>query len=61
MKVNLLKAISQKTYKNSKGQDVPYVNFYIQAENGTRIQIKAAFDRDYPALKALADAVVPGI
>ena len=45
MNIKLVKKQSKNTYKNSKGKEVHYYNYFLVLENGTAIQIKCAFPK----------------
>ena len=55
--IKLIKKQGKKTYKNKEGQDCHFYNYYLQLENGKRIQIKAAFDEDFVILDAICEYV----
>lgn len=51
--ITIVKRQSKKTYKNKDGKERHFYNYYIQLENGKRVQIKAAFDKDYVVLDSV--------
>lgn len=53
--MKLVKKQSKQTYKNKEGKEVHYYNFFIQLENGKRIQIKPAFKDDARSLDVLSE------
>lgn len=53
--IKIIKRQSKKTYKNDKGKERHFYNYFIQLENGKRIQVKAAFDKDYVVLDAICE------
>lgn len=53
--VKVIKKQSKQTYENKEGKKVHYYNYFLQAENGKRIQIKPAFKDDAKALDVLAE------
>lgn len=55
--MKIIKIKSKNTYKNKHGKECHYYNFAIQLENGKRIAIKPAFDRDYLALNVICEGV----
>lgn len=53
--MTLIKKQSKKTYKSEKtGKDVHYYNFFLELDNGKRVQIKPAFNQDTRTLDAIA-------
>lgn len=55
MPLKLVKRQSKATYKNKEGKEVHYYNYFLQCENGKRIQVKPAFQKDSTALDVLAE------
>lgn len=55
--MKIIKKQSKEMYKNKNGKEVHYYNYYVQLENGKRIQIKCAFQDDYRALDCVAEYV----
>ena len=43
IKMKIIKKKSEKTYTNKKGKECHYYNYYIELDNGKRIQVKASF------------------
>lgn len=54
MQVQLIKKQSKETYKDKNGNEKHYYNFFVQSENGKRIQIKCCFKEDIARLDMLA-------
>lgn len=53
--VQIIKRQSKQKYVNKKtGKEGHYYNYFVQAENGKRIQIKCAFNDDVKALDMIA-------
>lgn len=49
--MKIVKRQSKGTYKSKvNGKEYHYYNYYLELENGKRIQVKCAFDKDYVAL-----------
>lgn len=45
--MKLIKKQSKQTYKNEKtGKEKHFYNYWLQFDNGKRIQIKCVFDKD---------------
>lgn len=55
--IKLIKKQGKKLYKNKEGKECHFYNYYLQLENGKRIQIKAAFDEDFVILDAICEYV----
>lgn len=53
--MKLLKKQSKQTYKNDKGKECHYYNYFLVLENGKRIQVKPAFKQDTRALDCVAE------
>lgn len=53
--VRLLKKQSKQTYKNKNGKEVHFYNYYLESDNGKRIQIKCAFKEQTQLLDMIAD------
>lgn len=51
--ITIVKRQSKKTYKNKDGKERHFYNYYVQLENGKRIQVKPAFDKDYVVLDSV--------
>lgn len=52
--ITIIKRQAKKTYKNKDGKERHFYNYYVQLENGKRVQVKCAFDDDYRVLDAIA-------
>lgn len=52
--MQIIKKQSKKTYIDKNGKDRHYYNYFIQFENGKRIQFKCAFFNDVKALDMVA-------
>lgn len=52
--MKLLKKKSKQTYKNKAGKESHYYNYFLELDNGKRIQIKPAFKDDNKALDTIA-------
>lgn len=53
--MRLLKVKSKQTYVSDKtGKERHFYNYFLEAENGKRIQIKPCFSDDVKALDVLA-------
>lgn len=55
--MKIIKKQSKATYKNKNGKECHFYNYYVQLENGKRVQIKAAFDKDYVVLDTICEYV----
>lgn len=56
--MELIKVKSNKTYKDKKGNEHNYYNYYLVLDNGSRIQIKASFPmKDNAKLDVIAKYV----
>lgn len=53
--MKLIKKQSKQTYKNKEGESKHYYNYFLQLENGKRVQIKPAFVDDSRTLDAVAE------
>lgn len=53
--IKIIKKQSKQTYKNKEGKEVHYYNYFIQCENGKRIQVKPAFKDDSKAIDVIAE------
>lgn len=53
--MKLLKKQSKQTYKNKNGKEVHFYNYYIESDNGKRIQIKCAFKEQSVLLDMIAE------
>lgn len=53
--MKLITKQTKQTYINKNGDEKPYTNYFLVADNGKVIQIKCAFKNDYPKLNLLAD------
>lgn len=53
--MKVVKKQSKKTYKAKDGKERHYYNYFLQLENGKRIQIKCSFDKDYIALDTVCE------
>lgn len=51
--ITIVKRQAKKTYKGKDGKDRHFYNYYAQLENGKRVQIKCAFEKDYVVLDAI--------
>lgn len=51
--ITIVKRQSKKTYKNKDGKERHFYNYYVELENGKRIQVKPAFDKDYVVLDSV--------
>lgn len=51
----VIKRQSKGTYTNKEGKEVHYYNYYLQTENGKRIQIDAHFKDDVKKLDFIAE------
>lgn len=51
----LIKTKSKQTYKGKDGKEHNYYNYWLEFENGKRIQIKAVFTQDNSRLDMVAD------
>lgn len=52
--MKIIKRQSKQTYKGKDGKDHHYYNYFIQLENGKRVQIKTSFTDDLKTLDAVA-------
>ena len=55
--MKIVKTKSKQTFKNKEGKEKHYYNYWLQLENGTRIQIKCAFKTDNPKLDVISEYV----
>ena len=55
--IKLIKKQGKKQYKNKKGKACHFYNYYLQLENGKRVQIKAAFNDDFVVLDTICEYV----
>lgn len=55
--MQILKIRSKKTYTGSDGKEHNYYNYYLELDNGNRIQIKAAYKDDYAKLDTIAQYI----
>ena len=53
--MKIIKKQSKQVYKNSKGQEKHYYNYFLECENGKRIQIKCCFTNDLARLDMVAE------
>lgn len=53
--MKLIKKQSKQTYKNKEGKTAHYYNYFLQLENGKRVQVKPAFKDDTRTLDAIAE------
>ena len=53
--MKVLKIRSQKTYTSQSGKECHYYNYYLELDNGNRIQIKASYKDDYAKLDTIAE------
>lgn len=53
--MNLIKKQSKQTYKNKEGETKHYYNYFLQLDNGKRVQVKPAFKEDTRTLDAIAN------
>lgn len=51
--MKLIEKQSKQTFKDKKGVEKNYVNFYLVADNGKSVQIKCAFNEGYAVLPFL--------
>lgn len=52
--MRIIKRKSKQTYKNSKGVEKHFYNYFVENDNGKRIQIKPAFSTDSKSLDMIA-------
>lgn len=52
--ITIIKRQAKKTYTTKDGKERHFYNYYVQLENGKRVQVKCAFDDDYRVLDAVA-------
>lgn len=56
--LKLIKKQSKKTYKNNKGEEKHYYNFFLRTDEGKEIAIRACFpDKDNHVLDFLSEYV----
>lgn len=54
--MKLIKKQSKQTYKNPKtGKEGHYYNYFLQLDNGKRIQVKPAFKDDIKAFDTICE------
>lgn len=53
--MKVIKKLGKKTYKGKDGKDYPYVNYYLQADNGKRILIKTVNVDDIKRLDMISE------
>lgn len=53
--VKLVKRQSKQTYTTKEGKTAHYYNFFLELENGKRVQVKPAFKDDARTLDAVAE------
>lgn len=52
--MEVIKKKSKKTYKGKDGKEYPYINYYLQCDNGRRILIKTVNVDDIKRLDMVA-------
>ena len=55
--MKLIKVQSKKTYLGKDGNNHNYYNYFVELDNGKRLQIKCAYSDDYPKLDLVAEYV----
>ena len=55
--MRLIKVQSKKTYVGKDGKEHHFYNYYLEMNNGKRVQIKAAYNDDYAKLDLVAEYV----
>lgn len=55
--MKVIKKQSKETYKNKNDKECHYYHYYLELENGKRIQIKPAFKEDYKSLDLVSNYV----
>lgn len=53
--IRLVKKQSKQTYKDKEGNEKHYYNFFVESENGKRVQVKPAFKQDTGKLDMIAE------
>lgn len=53
--MKLVKKQSKQTYKNKEGKEKHYYNYFVELDNGKRVQIKPAFRDDTRTLDAVSE------
>lgn len=53
--MRLIKKQSKQLYKNKEGEEKHYYNYFLQFENGKRVQVKPAFKEDTRTFDAVAE------
>ena len=53
----VLKVKSKNTYTGKDGREHHYYNYYLQCDNGKRLQIKPVYDQDFARLDMVASYV----
>lgn len=54
--MKIIKKMSKQVYKSTKtGKDCHFYNYFLQLDNGKRIQIKCAFKDDIRALETICE------
>ena len=55
--MKVIKVKSNSTYKNKKGEEKNYYNYFLQLDNDKRIAIKPSFSKDYARLDVICEYV----
>lgn len=53
--MRLIKRQSNQKYKNKNGEEKHYYNYFLELDNGKRIQVKPSFVDDKRTLDAVAE------